>query len=164
MCIPMKQYHLFLSVFLKDYFHLKILTSKFSSSFFEGFFLPFLLLFTTTYTICFNHISVFFKDQLKSTMDKLLENFLVELPKLPDELCISPYEPSTFEIEPDWNKFVGETFAQSLPKTVAKQQMAIWELLTTEASHIKTTKIIIDVFLSCLVSLKCHETTGELFR
>ena len=42
--------------------------------------------------------------------------------------------------------------------------MAIWELLATECSHIKTTKIIIDVFLSCLVSLKCGEQTAELFK
>lgn len=97
-------------------------------------------------------------------MDKILENFLVEPPKLSDDLCLNYYDPSLFEIEPDWNKFVGETFAQSLHKTQAKQQMAIWELLTTEASHIKTTKIIVDVFLSCLVGLKCHEATAELFK
>jgi hypothetical protein len=69
-----------------------------------------------------------------------------------------------FNIEPDWNKFVGDAFAQTLHKNHAKQQMAIWELLATECSHIKTTKIIIDVFLSCLISLKCNEQTAELFR
>lgn len=104
------------------------------------------------------------KDQLKATMDKLLESFLIELPKLPSELCANHYNPSMFEIEPDWNKFVGDSFAQSLQKNQAKQQMAIWELLSTEASHIKTTKIIIDVFLSCLVKMKCHEQTAELFK
>lgn len=65
--------------------------------------------------------------------------------------------------------------------------MAIWELLVTECSHIKTTKIIIDVnlifalkstkieklillinlfkvFLSCLINLKCSEHTSDLFK
>ena len=69
--------------------------------------------------------------------------------------------------------------------------MAIWELLVTECSHIKTTKIIIDVrsfyliffliicqitekklkifillqvFLSCLINLKCSEQTSDLFK
>jgi hypothetical protein len=33
---------------------------------------------------------------------------------------------------------------------VAKQQMAIWELISTECSHIKTTKVIIDVIIEYL--------------
>jgi len=103
------------------------------------------------------------KDQLFA-MDKILNEFLVELPKLPDELCISYYDPSILEVEPDWNKFVSQTFAQSLQKNHAKQQMALWELIVTESSHIKTTKIIIDVFLSCLARLKTHETTSDLFK
>ncbi len=51
-----------------------------------------------------------------------------------------------------------------MPTKIAKQQMAIWELLTTECSHIKTTKIIIDVFLNCLLSLKSSDMTAELFN
>lgn len=51
-----------------------------------------------------------------------------------------------------------------MPNKIAKQQMAIWELLTTECSHIKTTKIIIDVFLNCLLSLKSSDLTAELFN
>jgi hypothetical protein len=34
------------------------------------------------------------------------------LPKLPMELCANHYDASIFEIEPDWNKFVGESFSQ----------------------------------------------------
>jgi hypothetical protein len=85
---------------------------------------------------------------------------LIELPK-PCET--SNYDPSSLEIEPDWNRFVGETYSQSLPSKVAKQQMAIWELIATECSHIKTTKIIIDIFLNCLTSLKACDLTTELF-
>lgn len=97
-------------------------------------------------------------------MEKILDDFLIKLPKLPEELCANYYDPEIFEIEPDWNKFVGDTFSQSLQKNHAKQQMTIWELITTEASHIKTTKVIIDVFLSCLVGLKCHEQTCDQFK
>lgn len=104
------------------------------------------------------------KDQSKAMFENVLEEFLIELPKLPNELSVNNVHPSIYEFEHDWNKFVGESFAQSLTKNKAKQQMTIWELLSTEASHIKTTKIIIDVFLSCLVSLKCNELTAELFK
>ncbi len=104
------------------------------------------------------------KEQLKACMDKILDEFLLELPRLPDKLGASCYDPSMLEVEADWSKFVGEAFAQTLPRNQAKQQMALWELIVTESSHIKTTKVIIDVFLSCLVGLKCHEATCELFK
>ncbi len=53
---------------------------------------------------------------------------------------------------------------KSLPNKVAKQQMAIWELISTECSHIKTTKVIIDVFMSCLINLKSTEQTSDHFK
>lgn len=96
-------------------------------------------------------------------MEKL-NSFMKELPKLPDELNVKALDMSILEIEPDWCKYVGESFAQSLPVRLAKQQMAIWELLSTECSHIKTIKVIIDVFLCCLINLKCSEQTSELFK
>lgn len=78
-----------------------------------------------------------------------LSNFMSELPRMPDEMNVKPLAAgdlsSLLEIESDWCKHVGESIAQSLPVKTAKQQMAIWELLNTECSHIKTIKVIIDV-------------------
>jgi len=105
------------------------------------------------------------KEQFKrDQLEKMLDTFVNDLPKLPDELNVNEYDPTLLEIEPDWNKFVGESISQNMPNKIAKQQMAIWELLTTECSHIKTTKIIIDVFLNCLLSLKSSDLTAELFN
>lgn len=104
------------------------------------------------------------KEQNKrDQLERMLETFIVELPKLPEELNVKSCDSVLLEIEPDWNKFVGESFVQNLQPRLTKQQMAIWELLATECSHIKTTKIIIDVFLNCLLSLKLSEQTCDLF-
>jgi hypothetical protein len=45
-------------------------------------------------------------------MNECLNNYLKELPRLPDELNVKSYDPSILEIESDWNKFVGEPFSQ----------------------------------------------------
>ncbi|RMZ98317.1 pleckstrin homology domain-containing family G member 5 [Brachionus plicatilis] len=99
-----------------------------------------------------------------SPLNHFLELYTRQLPKLPEEFAIGKFDPAWLEIEPDWNKFVGDSYAQSLPIRKAKQQMAIWELLVTECSFIKSTKIVIDVFLNCLVNLKLNEQTSELFK
>lgn len=41
-----------------------------------------------------------------------LHTYLKELPKMPDELNVKPFDMSILEIEPDWYRFVGESFAQ----------------------------------------------------
>jgi hypothetical protein len=70
-----------------------------------------------------------------------------ELPELPEIIRnkIYNYDESSLEIEHDWNNVVGDSFVQSIPVKQARQQMAIWELFTTEVSHIKLTKVIINV-------------------
>ena len=125
------------------------------------------------------------KEQPKFQLEKCLEGFLNELPKCTDQTNVLAYDAAILDLESDWNKFVGESFAQvnlkiffffrkififfliyqqSLSQKEAKQQMAIWELLSTECSHIKTTRVIIDVFLNCLISLKANDLTAELFK
>lgn len=42
----------------------------------------------------------------------MLDTFVNDLPKLPDELNVNEYDPTLLEIEPDWNKFVGESISQ----------------------------------------------------
>lgn len=82
--------------------------------------------------------------------------------KLPsyDEPCLKP---NSLEIDSDWKNVVGEVLAQSLQAKQAQQQMAIWELLTTEVSHIKLIKVVIDVFIACLNDLLSNEHTKSLF-
>ena len=35
-----------------------------------------------------------------------------QLPRVPDELHVVKYEASMLDIEPDWTRFVGDSFAQ----------------------------------------------------
>lgn len=52
-------------------------------------------------------------------MEKL-NSFMKELPKLPDELNVKALDMSILEIEPDWCKYVGESFAQVKQKSIIK--------------------------------------------
>ena len=47
-----------------------------------------------------------------------LNSFMRELPKIPDELNVKPMDMSQLEIEPDWCKYVGESFAQVSSKSI----------------------------------------------
>jgi hypothetical protein len=76
-------------------------------------------------------------------------------------MCLKP---NSLEIDPDWKNVVGEAVAQSLQAKQAQQQMAIWELLTTEVSHIKLIKVVIDVFIACLDDLLLNEHTKSFFN
>ena len=83
---------------------------------------------------------------LKDRLNEKLAQYSVELPTLPSDIqqCLNNYE-SSLDIKQDWNSVVGDAFAQSLTVQQARQQMAIWELFTTEVSYIKLTKVIINV-------------------
>lgn len=82
-------------------------------------------------------------------MEKL-NSFMKELPKLPDELNVKALDMSILEIEPDWCKYVGESFAQ-----VNKNQSII---------SILSPFLISDFFLICLVftSEIGQTTNGDL--
>jgi hypothetical protein len=104
----------------------------------------------------------------KNDLQKLttkLDSFLIKLPELPIEkqFTIQSFHSSILELDADWTQFYGIHKVNELPLKIVKQQMAIWELLATECSHIKTLKVIIDVFLSCLIQLKTTNDTGHLF-
>lgn len=45
-------------------------------------------------------------------------------------------------------------FLQVLDKQLQSQQEALWELLATEASYIRTLKVVVELFLSTLCNLQ----------
>ncbi|XP_064461240.1 pleckstrin homology domain-containing family G member 5-like isoform X2 [Ornithodoros turicata] len=57
-----------------------------------------------------------------------------------------------FKLEDNW-RVIAEN-ADSYPKRVRNQQDAIWELISTEVSYIRTLKVITELFLSCLCNLQ----------
>ncbi|KAH7957184.1 hypothetical protein HPB52_015900 [Rhipicephalus sanguineus] len=50
----------------------------------------------------------------------------------------------------------------SLPKRVRNQQDAIWELISTEVSYIRTLKVITELFLACLCNLQSERILQEI--
>ena len=83
------------------------------------------------------------KDHLREKLDQ----YSIELPSLCEDIknCMCSYDESILEIEHDWNNIVGDSYVKSITVKQARQQMAIWELFTTEVSHLKLSKVIIDV-------------------
>lgn len=53
-----------------------------------------------------------YKIEETSKLSELLNSYLKELPKLPEELNVKTCDPVILDFEPDWNKYVGEAFAQ----------------------------------------------------
>ncbi len=46
------------------------------------------------------------------SLSEQLSSFMQQLPHVPDELHVVKYEASMLDIEPDWTRFVGDSFAQ----------------------------------------------------
>ncbi|KAK2724126.1 hypothetical protein QYM36_002459 [Artemia franciscana] len=65
-----------------------------------------------------------------------------------------------FELEDDWRKIVDNW--SSLTERLQQQQNAVWELVTTEATYIKTLRVISDLFLACLKSLHMCTILNEV--
>ena len=87
--------------------------------------------------LIFNLIFIFLcvcKEQLKrDQLEKMLDTFVHDLPKLPDELNVNDYDSTLLEIEPDWNKFVGESYSQVIiiEMQIMKEYEINFENLTT---------------------------------
>ena len=56
-----------------------------------------------------------------------------------------------FELEDDWRKIVDNW--SSLTERLQQQQNAVWELVTTEATYIKTLRVISDVSYTICISV-----------
>ncbi|CAN7987000.1 unnamed protein product, partial [Ixodes hexagonus] len=65
-----------------------------------------------------------------------------------------------FRLEDNWRSLVDNP--DSYPKRVRNQQDAIWELISTEVSYLRTLKVITELFLACLCNLQSEGLLQEI--
>lgn len=65
-----------------------------------------------------------------------------------------------FRLEDNWRSIVDDP--DSFPKRVRNQQDAIWELISTEVSYLRTLKVITELFLACLCNLQSEGILQEV--
>ncbi|XP_029434476.1 pleckstrin homology domain-containing family G member 5 isoform X2 [Rhinatrema bivittatum] len=111
-------------------------------------------------------------DRMEQLESRLHAYTMFGLPKLPQQLC---FDQDSWEEEEDDSDLCLEGSWQEIieaPETLTRrqchQQEAIWELLHTEATHIKKLKVITDLFLCCLINLQesgilCEVEPDRLF-
>ncbi|XP_068903040.1 pleckstrin homology domain-containing family G member 5 isoform X3 [Tenebrio molitor] len=64
-------------------------------------------------------------------------------------------------LEDDWREIVDYS---DLNEKQQQQQTALWELITSEVSYIRTLKVVTDLFLACLRDLQSHKLLTEIDR
>ncbi|XP_008194220.1 pleckstrin homology domain-containing family G member 5 isoform X4 [Tribolium castaneum] len=64
-------------------------------------------------------------------------------------------------LEDDWREIVD---CSELNEKQQQQQTALWELITSEVSYIRTLKVVTDLFLACLRDLQSHKLLIEIDR
>ncbi|XP_077531907.1 uncharacterized protein LOC144144358 isoform X10 [Haemaphysalis longicornis] len=83
---------------------------------------------------------------------------------IPNQPGLLTFRPSSsdekFRLEDNWTCIVDNP--ESLPKRVRNQQDAIWELISTEVSYIRTLKVITELFLACLCNLQSERILQEI--
>ncbi|XP_077509037.1 uncharacterized protein LOC144120480 isoform X4 [Amblyomma americanum] len=83
---------------------------------------------------------------------------------IPNQPGLLTFRPSSseekFRLEDNWTCIVDNP--ESLPKRVRNQQDAIWELISTEVSYIRTLKVITELFLACLCNLQTERILIEI--
>ncbi|XP_056017709.1 pleckstrin homology domain-containing family G member 5-like isoform X4 [Ostrea edulis] len=98
-------------------------------------------------------------DQLSEILNNYSSN---GIPPMPDLLNIGRpcIRDNLFEIEPHWSSVVDN--ASMLTKRQHDQQEAIWELLNTELHYIKSLRVIVDLFMCCLINLQSESLLNEI--
>ncbi|XP_061162670.1 pleckstrin homology domain-containing family G member 5-like isoform X2 [Saccostrea echinata] len=98
-------------------------------------------------------------EQLSEILNKYSSN---GIPAMPDLLNIGRpcIQENLFEIEPHWSSVVDN--ASMLTKRQHDQQEAIWELLNTELLYIKALRVIVDLFMCCLINLQSESILNEI--
>ncbi|RZC34774.1 pleckstrin -likey domain-containing family G member 5 [Asbolus verrucosus] len=64
-----------------------------------------------------------------------------------------------YNLEDDWREIVDYS---DLNEKQQQQQTALWELITSEVSYIRTLKVVTDLFLACLRDLQSHYLLKEI--
>ncbi|XP_074655235.1 uncharacterized protein LOC141908875 isoform X2 [Tubulanus polymorphus] len=77
--------------------------------------------------------------------------------KLPTQ---SRFDMTVFTLEEHWTEFVANH--EDLDKRQRNQQEAIWELLKSELIYIRGIKVILDIFLCCLLDLQAQKILTEV--
>nr|XP_022337376.1 pleckstrin homology domain-containing family G member 5-like isoform X6 [Crassostrea virginica] len=99
------------------------------------------------------------QDQLSEILNNYSSN---GIPPMPDLLNIGRpcIHDNLFEIEPHWSSVVDN--ASMLTKRQHDQQEAIWELLNTELHYIKAIRVIVDLFMCCIINLQSESLLNEI--
>ncbi|XP_072036808.1 pleckstrin homology domain-containing family G member 5-like isoform X3 [Amphiura filiformis] len=93
--------------------------------------------------------------KLQMLQDKLDYYMLHGLPEFPSLIFAYPQREDDTELltlEDNWRDVVSNH--AELPKKVIEQQEAIWEIVHTEVTYIKNIRVIIDLYLTCLIDLQ----------
>ncbi|XP_072143352.1 uncharacterized protein [Dermacentor andersoni] len=101
-------------------------------------------------------------DKEMRTLTELLNSY--DQNGIPNQPGLLTFRPSSseekFRLEDNWTCIVDNP--ESLPKRVRNQQDAIWELISTEVSYIRTLKVITELFLACLCNLQSERILQEI--
>ncbi|KAL1417206.1 hypothetical protein MTO96_027087 [Rhipicephalus appendiculatus] len=101
-------------------------------------------------------------DKEMRTLTELLNSY--DQNGIPNQPGLLTFRPSSseekFRLEDNWTCIVDNP--ESLPKRVRNQQDAIWELISTEVSYIRTLKVITELFLACLCNLQSERMLQEI--
>ncbi|XP_035698185.1 pleckstrin homology domain-containing family G member 5-like [Branchiostoma floridae] len=99
---------------------------------------------------------------------KLSTYALYGLPKLPSLIWFynRDEDESIYELEASWTEIVEDK--SNMTKKQMAQQEALWELVSTEVSYIKGIRVVVDLFMCCLINLQneallCEIDTEKLF-
>ncbi|XP_052718753.1 pleckstrin homology domain-containing family G member 5-like isoform X6 [Crassostrea angulata] len=98
-------------------------------------------------------------DQLSDILNNYSSNGIPDMPNLL-KLGRPTIQENLFEIEPHWSSVVEN--ASMLTKRQHDQQEAIWELLNTELHYIKALRVIVDLFMCCLINLQAEGLLNEI--
>lgn len=101
------------------------------------------------------------KEEMRALTELLNGYDQTGIPSFPGLLTFgSASNERKFRLEDNWRSLVDNP--DSFPKRVRNQQDAIWELISTEVSYLRTLKVITELFLACLCNLQSEGILQEI--
>nr|XP_054768227.1 pleckstrin homology domain-containing family G member 5-like [Lytechinus pictus] len=97
-----------------------------------------------------------------------LDHYLVQgLPGFPPLLSLQYQrneneDPQILYMESSWKDLIDIDIRNSMSKKAKELQEGIWELLATEAKYIKQIRVIIDLYMCCLLNLQTEAILNEI--
>ncbi|XP_063917927.1 pleckstrin homology domain-containing family G member 5-like isoform X1 [Zophobas morio] len=96
-------------------------------------------------------------EALIDQLDKYSKQGIPNNASYPTGQC--PEVDALHNLEDDWREIVDYS---DLSEKQQQQQTALWELITSEVSYIRTLKVVTDLFLACLKDLQSHKLLTEI--